>query len=195
MTIYNFIDVNKIMTKKTKYQNVLNFWFTEITPEFWFKKDAEFDAAVKSRFSKAVSDALAGRLDHWADNSDGCLALIILLDQLTRNIFRQSARAFSGDDMALALSLRCVDRGYLDTAKVSHCHFMLMPMMHSEDLEIQDSSLPLFKKYTEKRTYEYALQHRDIISRFGRFPHRNEALGRPTTDCEKIFLTEPGSSF
>ena len=183
------------MTKKTKYQNVLNFWFTEITPEFWFKKDAEFDAAVKSRFSKAVSDALAGRLDHWADNSDGCLALIILLDQLTRNIFRQSARAFSGDEMALALSLRCVDRGYLDTAKVSHCHFMLMPMMHSEDIEIQVSSLPLFKKYTEKRTYEYTIRHRDIIARFGRFPHRNEALGRPATDDEKVFLTEPGSSF
>ena len=183
------------MTKKTKYQNVLNFWFTEITPEFWFKKDAEFDAAVKSRFSKAVSDALAGRLDHWADNSDGCLALIILLDQFTRNIFRQSARAFSGDEMALALSLRCVDRGYLDTAEVSHCQFMLMPMMHSEDLEIQFASLPLFKKYTKKQTYEYAVRHHDIVVRFGRFPHRNKVLGRPITDEEKVFLTEPGSSF
>ena len=84
------------MTKKTKYQNVLNFWFTEITPEFWFKKDAEFDAAVKSRFSKAVSDALAGRLDHWADSSDGCLALIILLDQFTRNIFPPICSGFFG---------------------------------------------------------------------------------------------------
>ena len=183
------------MTKKTKHQDVLNFWFTEIAPELWFKKDAEFDAAVKSRFSRAVSDALGGRLDHWADNSDGCLALIILLDQFTRNIFRQSARAFSGDEMALALSLRCIDRGYLDTAEAPHRHFMLMPMMHSEDLAIQISSLPLFKKYTAEQTYEYAVRHRDIVARFGRFPHRNQALGRPTTDCEKIFLTESGSSF
>ena len=183
------------MTKKIKHQNVLAFWFTEIAPESWFKKDADFDAALEIRFGGAVVDALAGRLDHWANDADGCLALIILLDQFTRNIFRQSARAFSGDEMALALSLRCVDRGYLDAAKPSHRHFMLMPMMHSEDLEIQVSSLPLFKKYTEKRTYEYAVRHRDIVARFGRFPHRNEALGRPTTEDEKVFLTKPGSSF
>jgi uncharacterized protein (DUF924 family) len=183
------------MKKKIKHQDVLHFWFTEIAPESWFKKDVDFDAALKARFGEAVTKALAGRLDHWADNADGCLALIILLDQFTRNIFRQSARAFSGDEMALALSLRCVDRGYLDTAKVSHCHFMLMPMMHSEDLEIQVSSLLLFKKYKEKRTYEYAVRHHDIVARFGRFPHRNEALGRPTTDNEKVFLIEPVSSF
>ena len=183
------------MTKVIRHQDVLNFWFTEIAPESWFKRDADFDAALKARFGGAVNNALAGKLDHWADNADGCLALIILLDQFTRNIFRQSARAFSGDEMALALSLRCVDRGYLDTAEPPHRHFMLMPMMHSEDLEIQVSSLPLFKKYTEKRTYDYAIRHRDIVARFGRFPHRNEALGRPDTDNEKVFLTEPGSSF
>ena len=183
------------MTKTIKYEDILGFWFTEITPDSWFKKDLDFDAALEARFGGAVTNALAGRLDHWADNADGCLALIILLDQFTRNIFRQSARAFSGDEMALALSLRCVDRGYLDNAKVAHCHFMLMPMMHSEDLEIQDSSVHLFKKYTEKRTYGYAVQHRDIIARFGRFPHRNMALGRPTTDEEKTFLMEPQSSF
>ena len=183
------------MAKTIKHQDVLDFWFTEITTESWFKSSADFDVALEARFGGAVTNALAGRLDHWADNADGCLALIILLDQFTRNIFRQTARAFSGDEMALALSLHCVDRGYLEGAKVSHCHFMLMPMMHSEDMEIQVSSLPLFKKYTDNRAYEYALRHRDIVARFGRFPHRNEALGRPTTNSEKIFLNEPGSSF
>tara|TARA_B100001564_G_scaffold342710_1_gene338591 strand:+ start:188 stop:739 length:552 start_codon:yes stop_codon:yes gene_type:complete len=183
------------MKKTIKHQDILLFWFTEIATESWFKKDADFDATLKARFGRAVTNALAGRLDNWANNADGCLALIILLDQFTRNIFRQSARAFSGDEMALALSLRCIDRGYLDAANVSYCHFMLMPMMHSEDIEIQVSSLPLFKKYTDNRTYEYAVRHRDIVARFGRFPHRNEALGRPTTDNEKRFLTEPGSSF
>lgn len=178
-----------------KHKNILDFWFTEISPEFWFKKDANFDAVIGKRFSKVVSDAISGRLDNWADSADGCLALIIVLDQFTRNIFRRSARAFSGDEMALALSLRCVDRKYLDKATISHCQFMLMPMMHSEVLEIQEASLPLFKKYTEKRSYSYAVQHRDIIARFGRFPHRNEALGRPTTDEEKIFLKKPRSAF
>ena len=187
--------MDKVVTKKTKHQDILDFWFTEIAPQSWFKKDADFDAALKSRFGEAVSNALAGRLDHWADNPDGCLALIILLDQFTRNIFRESARAFSGDEMALALSLRCIDRAYLDTAKPPQRHFMLMPMMHSEDLAIQISSLPFFKKYTDELTYEYAVRHHDIVARFGRFPHRNQALGRPTTDREKIFLTEPGSSF
>ena len=113
-------DRHKIMTKTIKPQDILDFWFTEINPASWFKRDADFDAALEARFGGAVTNALAGRLDHWADNADGCLALIILLDQFTRNIFRQSARAFSGDEMALALSLRCVGRGYLDTAKVSH---------------------------------------------------------------------------
>ena len=183
------------MTKTIKHEDILDFWFTEINPASWFKRDADFDAALEARFGGAVTNALAGRLDHWADNADGCLALIILLDQFTRNIFRQSARAFSGDEMALALSLRCIDRGHLDSTKPSHCHFMLMPMMHSENLEIQVAALPLFKKYTDKRTHDYAVQHHDIIARFGRFPHRNEALGRPSSDEEKVFLSEARSSF
>ena len=178
-----------------KDQDVLDFWFTEIPRNLWFKKDADFDATIKLRFGKAVVGALTGKLDHWADNANGCLALIILLDQFTRNIFRQSARAFSGDEMALALSLRCVDRGYIDTSKLSYRHFMLLPLMHSEELKIQDSSLPLFKRYTDKRTHDYAIQHRNIIARFGRFPHRNNALGRPNTDEEIKFLAQPGSSF
>lgn len=195
ITVHNEWGIAKIMKKTVKYQDILDFWFTEISPETWFKNDANFDAALETRFNKTVTDALSGRLDHWADNGDSCLALIILLDQFTRNIFRQSARAFLGDEMALALSLRCVDRRYLDTARPPRCHFMLMPMMHSEDIEIQDASLPLFKKHTEEQTYDYAVQHRNIVARFGRFPHRNEALGRPTTEEEKIFLTQPGSSF
>ncbi len=183
------------MKKAVKHHDILDFWFTEISSDAWFKKDTDFDAALALRFGKAVTDALAGRLDNWANNADGCLALIILLDQFTRNIFRQSARAFSGDEIALALSFRCVDRGYLNSATLPHRQFMLMPMMHSEDVKIQNASLPLFKKYTEERTHSYAIQHRDIIACFGRFPHRNELLGRPTTDKEKIFLSQPGSSF
>ena len=183
------------MGKAHSAADILNFWFVETTPEFWFKKDDDFDAAIKDRFGKTVTKALAGKLDHWANDAEGCLALILMLDQFTRNIFRHSARAFSGDEMALALSLRCVERKYLDADKPFYCQFMLMPMMHSEEIDIQDMSLPLFETYTSKLTHEYAIKHRDIIARFGRFPHRNAILGRPNNSEEDHFLTQPGSSF
>ena len=183
------------MGKTPSAADILNFWFVETTPELWFKKDDDFDAAIKDRFGKTVTKALAGKLDHWANDAEGCLALILMLDQFTRNMFRHSARAFSGDEMALALSLRCVKRKYLAAAEPSYCQFMLMPMMHSEDVSIQDISLPLFEKYTSKLTHEYAMKHRDIIARFGRFPHRNAMLGRPSSRDEDQFLIQPGSSF
>ena len=183
------------MPKKTTQHDVLSFWFTETKPEFWFKKEPTFDAKINDRFGILVKAALSGRLDHWTDNAMGCLATIIILDQFTRNIYRDTPHAFSGDDMALALSLRCVERDYITHPEESWRHFMLMPMMHSEDLSIQDDSLPLFRAHTGKKTYEYAVAHRDIIARFGRFPHRNAILGRPSTDEETMFLTQPGSSF
>ena len=174
---------------------VVAFWFEESKPEQWYKKDAAFDNAIRDRFEMTVTAALASRLDGWADSAEGCLALIILLDQFTRNIHRNSPRAFSGDDMAVALSLRCVDRDYLAHEDATYRQFMLMPMMHSEDLAIQERSLPLFERLTNPRTHEFAVKHRDIIARFGRFPHRNAVLGRPSTNEEVEFLKQPGSSF
>ncbi|MCE2517686.1 MAG: DUF924 domain-containing protein, partial [Alphaproteobacteria bacterium] len=127
---------------------------------------------------------------------DGTLALILLLDQMTRNIFRNTPRAFSGDDMALALCLKGVERGDLEAFdNIFHRQFLLMPMMHAEDLEIQKNSLPLFEQYTEARTYEYAVKHMVIIERFGYFPHRNSILGRPLSAEEEEFLKGPDSSF
>ena len=183
------------MPRKPTDQDVLAFWFTKTPPELWFKKDAEFDSLIERQFAGTVNDALAGKCDHWANACAGCLALILLLDQFTRNIFRDSARAFSGDDMALALSLRCVERDYIAHPDEDWRRFMLMPMMHSEDLAIQEASLPLFQIHASEMTYDYAVAHRDIIARFGRFPHRNAILGRPSSEEERLFLTQPRSSF
>ena len=183
------------MPKPQSSAAVLAFWFEDSSPEQWYKKDAEFDDAIRDGFEPTITAALASRLDGWADSADGCLALILLLDQFTRNIYRDSPRAFSGDEMALALSLRCIDRDYLAHDNPAWRQFMLMPMMHSEDLAIQEQSLPLFERLTNPRTHEYAVKHRDIIARFGRFPHRNAIIGRPSTDAEAEFLTQPGSSF
>jgi len=175
---------------------ILKFWFEEISPEAWFKKDTAFDDQLKQRFGMLVEQALAGQLDKWADSTEGRLALILLLDQMTRNIYRDTPKAFAGDEMACALSLRAVAEGLVEAEPdVDRRHFLLMPMMHSEDIQVQKQSLPLFKTFTRDMTYEYAVKHHDIVERFDRFPHRNNILGRPSIDEEAEFLKQPGSSF
>lgn len=184
------------MSSYTNADSVLKFWFEECTPSNWFQKDADFDARLKEKFEPLITRALAGQLDEWSAQPDGCLALILLLDQFTRNIYRDTPRAFSGDEFALVLSLRAVSEGWVENAKTeAERQFYLMPMMHSEDIDIQDKSLDLFKKYTNDHVYDYAIRHRDIVARFGHFPHRNAILGRPSTAEEVEFLTQPGSSF
>lgn len=182
--------------KADHWQEVRDFWFTEQTPEDWFKKDDSFDQQLQDRFGDLVGDALGGRLDRWAEADQSCLSLILLLDQMTRNIFRNQPRAFAGDEFALSLSLKGQAAGWIAAAKtLPERQFWLMPMMHSEDLAVQDSSLPLFEKLTNEDIYGYAVRHRDIIARFGRFPHRNAILGRPSSAEEEAFLQEPNSSF
>jgi uncharacterized protein (DUF924 family) len=184
------------MSEDNNIDTVLNFWFHECSPENWFVKDQSFDTQLKERFGTLVDKARAGQLDGWADSPPGVLALILLLDQMTRNIFRDTPDAFSGDEMALVFSLKGFESGYLDHYETpSERQFMLMPMMHAEDLDIQNRSLPLFKKYTSEQTHEYAIKHQVIIERFGHFPHRNAILGRPLNDEEVEFLKSPDSSF
>lgn len=184
------------MRHEDKIKTVLQFWFEDCAPEQWFTKNADFDALLKDQFSDLVEKAMAGQLDAWAETRDGLQALIILLDQMARNIFRDTPKMYAGDDIALALSLTGVQRGYLDEwENPAMRQFLLMPMMHSEDIDIQNKSLPLFKKYTLDMTYDYAIKHQVIVERFGHFPHRNDILGRPSTDEEIEFLKGPDSSF
>lgn len=184
------------MTIPDKAQNILTFWFQELTPEQWFLKNDQLDADIRIRFGDDVMRALGGQYDGWAGNAVSRLSLILLLDQFTRNIYRNTPQAFAGDEMACALALRSVDDGTIAAEnEQSKRHFYLMPMMHSEELAIQDASLPLFVQFTNAKTAEYAKRHRDIIAQFGHFPHRNDILGRPSTEEEKVFLSQPGSSF
>jgi len=176
-------------------QAVLAFWFEECTPQQWFTKDAEFDATIETRFGAAIEQGLSGALDHWTESRAGCLALILILDQFTRNVHRDTPKAFAGDPKALAICTLCRERGYLDHPDQGWRHFMLIPMMHSEDIQVQETSLPLFQKHTDEQVYSFAVRHRDIIARFGRYPHRNSILGRASTEAEIAFLKEPGSSF
>ena len=184
-----------MIVNEDNINRVINFWFKECKPSDWFKKDANFDLLIKNKFLKLVNLALNNKLTDWVNTKEGSLALIILLDQFTRNIFRGNAKSFSGDFHALKITLNCIEKKYLDNFDKNSRHFLLIPMMHSEDIAIQNKSLPLFKKYTNQKVYEFAIKHRDIISQFGRFPHRNKVLERKSTPKEIEFLKQPGSSF
>ena len=176
-------------------EEILNFWFIECKPEQWFKKNENFDRIIENRFYSAFEDAIEGKMDFLEETETGCLALIIVLDQFTRNMFRETPRAFVGDYKALVLSQKCFEKDYLKIPDIQRRKFMLMPMMHSENISVQDAALPLFKKYTSEKDFEYAKKHHEIIARFGRFPHRNILLGRKSTNEEMVFLKQPGSSF
>jgi uncharacterized protein (DUF924 family) len=183
------------MSELSTKQEILDFWFKECRPEQWYKKDKAFDATLIDRFGTTIEAALEGNLDNWINDREGCLALILLLDQFTRNIYRDTPRAFAGDEKALLLSQKAVVQGFIDEAPSAWRQFMLMPMMHSEDIKVQDASLPLFKECGAEIIYEYAVKHRNIVAKFGRFPHRNAILGRQSSAEEIAFLEQPGSSF
>ncbi len=175
---------------------VMRFWFEETSPRQWFGKDPAFDQRVRERFSDLTRAAIAAELPAWHGSASSALALVLLLDQFPRQIWRDTALAYAGDGPALALSLRAVRQGWLESdPDPAHRQFWLMPQMHAEDLAIQDAALPLFEAFTDPRITEFARRHRDVIARFGRFPHRNAALGRCSSATELTFLQTPGSGF
>ena len=180
---------------KKKIDRVLNFWFEDCNPKDWFKKDKYFDYQIKKNFGNLIEDAVLGYLNDWQKSLDGSLALIILTDQFTRNVFRGTPRSFSGDRLALETCLHCLCAFDISEQDRERSHFVLIPLMHSESLKLQEISLPLFRAHTSDKVYQYALKHKNIIARFGRFPHRNAILGRTSTASEIEFLKNPGSSF
>jgi len=172
---------------------VLRFWFDEHAKD-WFAKNPAFDAEIRTRFLALHEEAAAGRLAHWADASRSCLALVIALDQFPRNLFRGEARAFTTDALARAAARVILARGWDKSMTQSEQLFAYLPFEHSESLEDQVLSCELMKGF-DAELYRYALRHREIIERFGRFPHRNDSLGRQSTPAEVEFLKQPGSGF
>ena len=183
-------------SQRDKASEVLEFWFAETRPHQWFAKDPSFDKLLQQRFVALTRRAIAGELDAWDAEPTGALALVLLLDQFPRQIWRDSAMAFAGDPQALALSLRAVELGWLAAEpEQARRQFWLMPLMHSEELAMQEAALPLFERFSDPRTADFARRHRDVIARFQRFPHRNAALGRVSSAEELAFLQTPGSRF
>jgi uncharacterized protein (DUF924 family) len=172
-------------------EDVLAFW-RAAGPDKWFEKDAAFDAEIAARFGQTYEAAAAGRLDAWASTAEGALALLIVLDQFPRNMFRGEARAFAADPQALAIAGQAIVHGFDKQVARGECGFFYLPFMHSEKLTDQERCVALGRRLGNDDFTKYAELHEDIIRRFGRFPHRNTVLGRATTPEEQAFLDAGG---
>lgn len=177
------------------FEQVLQFWFDESTPAQWWKVDPEFDATISNRFSALHSAAMAGELYAWRAEPLGRLAEILVLDQFSRNLFRAHATAFAADPLALVLAQEAVAGGHDVALTAQQRVFLYMPYMHSESRIVHAEAERLFGLLGRPDNYNFELRHKAIVDRFGRYPHRNVALGRTSTAEELEFLKQPGSSF
>jgi len=169
-------------------QKVLDFWFTQLTPAAWWKKDAEVDAFISQEFSKAHQQAAAVELAHWRETPEGRLAEIIVLDQFSRNIFRDKPESFAQDSLALCLAQTAIATGADKALSGAHQSFFYLPFMHSESLLIHEQAVQLFSQPGLENNLDFENQHKTIIEKFGRYPHRNAILGRESTAEEVEFL-------
>jgi uncharacterized protein (DUF924 family) len=169
---------------------VLHFWFEELDPKQWFRSNPALDTKMRSRLADAVDRAADGDFDGWAATADGALALVLLLDQLPRNIHRDTARAFTQDRKAREVAKAALGRGFDEAVAPQRRTFFYLPLEHSEDLADQERSVALFTALGDELQLDYARRHRDVIARFGRFPHRNKMIGRESTEAELAFLAD-----
>ena len=174
---------------------ILRFWFEELEPKQWWKKDPELDDLIRNRYSKLQRRAAAVELHSWRNSAKGRLAEIILLDQYSRNIFRNMPLAYASDPLALGLAQEAISVKADESLEPQEQTFLYMPFMHSESIEIQKQSIMLFQFLDLKENLDSAIRHQQIIETFGRFPHRNRILGRDSTKGEEAFLKQPGTSF
>ena len=169
-------------------QNILNFWFTEAGPEKWYKKDEAFDDELRERFLDLHTKIVNGT-DGWDDSVEANFARVIVLDQFSRNMFRDMPEAFAFDTQALAIAQSVVDDEEDKEIPIEQRAFLYMPYMHSESRKVHEEAVGLFEKLGNPNNLKYEHLHKDIIDRFGRYPHRNAILGRKTTPEEQAFLS------
>ncbi len=176
---------------------ILQFWFEETKPAQWFQKNPDFDSEITARFEPDYNMAVVNIYDGWMDTGKGCLALIILLDQFPRNMFRDTPKMFATDHKALEVAKHVVEKKFDLMMTLHEKVFTYLPFEHSENLDDQKTSLNLFKPTKDDDTtfYNYAVRHYDVIKKFGRFPHRNAILERQNTKLEDEYLAQPDSGF
>ena len=181
--------------KPVESSEIIKFWFEEIDSALWWKKDLDFDAVIIRRFADIHQQACAGELYAWRTTAQGRLAEIIILDQFSRNMFRDKQAAFAQDSLALILTQELISLGLDKALTKIQRSVVYLPFMHSESLIIHEVAAQLYKNLDIAYSYEFELKHKLIIEKFGRYPHRNKILGRTSTANETIFLTQPNSSF
>lgn len=177
------------------YNEIIKFWFEDIAPEKWWKVDAEFDAQIRQRFLPLLEQAKKGELFKWRGEPKGRLAEVIVLDQFSRNIYRGSAAAFAQDGTALVLAQEAIAVGAEKALSPIERSFLYLPFMHSESKIMHEWAERLYRDNGLAENYDFELRHKAIIDRFGRYPHRNDILGRESTAEEVVFLQQPGSRF
>ena len=177
------------------FQEVINFWFEQVEPSQWWTKDDEFDQLITHKFSDAHEQAVRCELFEWRAYPQGRLAEIIILDQFSRNMFRGTPKAFSQDKMALILAQEAISLGIDKLLRPKERGFVYLPLMHSESIAIHETAEAIYRQCGDQSSLTFELKHKKIIERFGRYPHRNEILGRDSSEEEIEFLKLPGSSF
>lgn len=177
------------------YKEVIHFWFKSIDPSCWWKNDPLFDKVISKKFGQLYAQAANCELVDWRKTSHGRLAEIIVLDQFSRNIFRNTPKAFASDTLALALAQEAIFNKSDEELEPVERSFLYMPFMHSESKWIHELALNLYQKNGIEQNLQFEIKHKEIIDRFGRYPHRNTILGRASTTEELEFLKQPGSSF
>ena len=178
-----------------EHVEILKFWFEEIDSSQWWVQDEQFDQLIVDRFADIHAQAIKCELFGWRQTAGGRLAEIIVLDQFSRNMFRNSALSFAYDPLALALSQEAISVGADDKLNSSQRHFLYMPFMHSESLKIHEIAMALCEKDGNQSYLSYEIKHRNILQKFGRYPHRNKMLGRISTAAEVEFLKRADSRF
>ena len=185
---------------KESVKAILDFWFVESSLEDLFKRSKDFDQKIRNRFMSDYEKAIDNQYEDWQDDPESCVALIILLDQFSRNLFRDDKQAFAQDYKARLITNEAVDRGYLEDINLDQKHFMLLPLLHSEDISdhvyaqnLCDAHLKNHPQFIDiKKAWD---DHTYVIKKFGRYPHRNKILGRTSTPEEELFLQKPNSSW
>lgn len=176
-------------------EQVLKFWFEELTPQQWFVKSDEIDSLIKVRFTALLKSASKSELYEWRESAEGRLAEIIVLDQFSRNIYRGQPKSFSHDPLALVLAQEAISIGADKSLTDQQKSFLYMPFMHSESAIIHQQAVKLFSQPGLENNLDFEMKHKVIIDKFGRYPHRNKILGRESTPEEIGFLKQPNSSF
>lgn len=171
-----------------KYIDVINYWYSERIKKHWFSSTPELDNEIKNRYEKIWESASIGQLDEWKNTPEGCLALIIIFDQFPLNMFRGEAKSFQTESKAIEVAMAAINSNFDKKLSNDKLSFLFLPFMHSENIEDQELSVKLFRKYNLVNNLKFAQHHRDIVQKYGRFPHRNKILGRENTKAESEYL-------